>query len=91
MSDCKTYDGVTADVFACVKKASAAEHGTVYDPADGTKGTATTKTPVGTVVLSFDLDTAKDAITYCIEKKPMLAPASAIWDGIASSIDKCKG
>ena len=90
MADCNTYNGVTAAVFACVKTLSASQHGTVYDPADGTTGTATTDTPVGTVVLSYDLDTTNNTITYCIVKKPFLAPESAIWNGIASTISACQ-
>jgi hypothetical protein len=90
MADCQTFNGVTPAVFACVKQQSAQQHGTVYNPPDGTTGTATTTTPVGTVVVSFDLDTSTGAITYCIVSKPWIAPESAIWDGINSTISACQ-
>jgi hypothetical protein len=90
MADCQTFNGVTLAVFACVKQQSAQQHGTVYAPADATTGTATTNTAVGTVVVSFDLETATGAITYCIVNKPWLAPESAIWDGISSTISACQ-
>jgi hypothetical protein len=90
MADCRTFNGVTAAVFACVKQQSAQEHGTVYAPPDGTSGTATTGTAVGKVVVSFELDTAAASITYCIVQKPLLAPESAVWNGIASTISACQ-
>jgi hypothetical protein len=90
MADCNTYQNVTAAVFACVKSTSSQQHGTVYNPPDGTSGTATTNTPVGQVVLSFDLDTTNDAITYCLVSKPWMVPESDIWNGIASTISGCQ-
>lgn len=91
MSDSKVFDGVTEKVFACVKTSSFKEHGTVYDPSTGNKGTATTKVPfIGTVVLDFDLDPSTAKITYTIRSKPGIVPASQIFDGIQSSINGCK-
>ena len=90
MADCQTFNNVSAAVFACVKQQSAQQHGTVYAPPDGTSGTATTDTAVGTVIVSFDLDEASGSITYCIVQKPFLAPESAIWNGIASTISACQ-
>ena len=90
MSDCKVFNGVTEVVFNCVKKTSAEQHDTVYDPPDGNKGTATTKVPVvGTIVVSFDLDPETNAITYCIVKKPFLVSASQVFDGIGDTINSC--
>jgi hypothetical protein len=90
MADCNTYNNVTAAVFACVKSTSASQHGTVYDPPDGNQGTATTSTPVGNVVVSFNLDTTNNAITYCLVSKPWVVPESDIWNGIASTITACQ-
>jgi hypothetical protein len=90
MADCQTFNSVTPAVFACVKSQSAQQHGTVYAPPDATTGTATTDTVVGTVIVSFDLDTAAGSITYCFVQKPFLAPESAIWNGIASTISACQ-
>jgi hypothetical protein len=90
MTECRTYDNVTQKVFDCVKASSAREHGTVYEPANGLKGTATTKTIVGTVELSFELDLQTQTIKYCILKKPGLVPAKDVFNGIADSITKCQ-
>ena len=89
MSDCKTFNSVTPAIFDCVKKASAVEHGTVYDPPSGNTGTATTNTTIGKVVLSFDLNPATGTITYCIVSKPWAVPASAVFNGISDSINAC--
>lgn len=90
MSDSKTYPHVTQDIFNCVKQKSAKEHGTVYDPADADKGTATTNTVVGKVVLGFDLDADTGDITYTIIDKPVLAPEHEIWNGIEQAINSCR-
>jgi|HubBroStandDraft_1064217.scaffolds.fasta_scaffold225079_1 hypothetical protein len=91
MTDCRTFNGVTQAIFDCVKKKSLAEHGTVYDPATGNKGKATTNVPVvGTIVVSFDLDPSAESITYCIISKPWIVSASQIFDGIGETINACR-
>lgn len=90
MSDSKTFEKVTQATFNCVKRISAAEHGTVYDPPDANKGQATTETMVGKVVLLFDFDLPNECIQYSIVNKPTLAPASSIWGGISDTIKKCQ-
>lgn len=90
MSDSKTYSNVTEQIFDCVKTKSATEHGTVYDPATGDSGTATTHTVVGKVVLKFDLDTASGDLTYTLVDKPILAPEHEIWNGIEGAINSCR-
>ncbi len=91
MASSRTFHGVTATVFDCVKKASAKEHGTVYEPSGAPKGTATTNTVVGTVKLGYDFDAEKEQITYTLLEKPFLAPESSIWSGISNSIGGCGG
>jgi hypothetical protein len=91
MTDCRTFNGVTQAIFTCVKLKSLKEHGTVYDPANGNKGKATTNVPVvGTIVVSFDLDPNTEAITYCIISKPWIVSASQIFDGIGETINSCR-
>ena len=90
MSDSKTYHGITPTIFECVKESSEKEHDTKYDPADGNSGTATTKTAVGNVVMDFSYDPDSGDLSYTIAKKPFVAPASAIWHGIGSTIDGCR-
>jgi hypothetical protein len=89
MSSSKTWNGVTESIFDCVKANSQRDHGTTYDPPDGDHGTSTTSTVVGDVVLTFDLQ-ASGALTYTIDKKPMLVSESQIWDGISDSINACR-
>lgn len=90
MSDTKVYHNVTQEIFDCVKKKSAEEHGTVYDPPDADKGTSTTDSIVGKVVLEFDLNTETGDLTYTLTKKPVLAPEHEIWNGIEQAINNCR-
>lgn len=91
MSDCRTFNGVTEAIFNCVKRKSLDEHGTVYEPAHGNQGRATTKVPViGTVVVSFNLDPATGAIVYCIVSKPWIVSAAQVFDGIGDTINSCR-
>lgn len=91
MGSSKTFNGVDENVFECVKASSAKEHGTVYEPNDGSSGTATTKTIVGTVKLDFSFNPEKKEITYTIKDKPFLAPENEIWSGISNAIHSCGG
>lgn len=90
MSDCKTYNGVSQAIFDCVKQASFKDHGTVYDPASGNQGNATTKTSVGTVVVSFNFNPDAGSITYCVVSKPWIVTDGEIFNGIASTITACQ-
>jgi hypothetical protein len=86
----KSYDNITEAIFDCVKAASARAHNTVYDPPDADQGTATSPTPVGGhVVLTFNLDTTTNVLSYDIKSKPFLVTDSEIWDGISSTIKGC--
>lgn len=90
MSDSRTYTEVTPDIWDRVKSYGRETHGTVYEPVDGPTGTATTKTPIGDVVLTFALDAESSTITYGIKKKPFLVMSSQIWNGIESTIENCR-
>lgn len=90
-STSKTFDGVTPDVWNCIKDDSKRKHDTVYDPPDGDNGTATTSTIVGKLELAYSFDSEQSKITFTIEHKPILVPASQIWDGIQDAINKCAG
>ena len=85
----KSFEGVTSSVWDCVKAKSIQENKAVYDPADGTAGTVTIPTPVGTLVLEFALDAAASTVTYTVKSKPFLVPESAMWNGIQDSIEGC--
>lgn len=83
----KSFTGVTAAMWDRMKAQSTTEHGTVYDPPGHEQGTATTKTPVGDVVLRFAFDAAKSTVTYTIDKKPFIVTEGQIWSGVQGSID----
>ncbi len=90
MSSSQTFAPVNAACFDCIKSTSASDHGTVYAPATGNQGTATTKiTFIGTVELSFNFDPNAQTIVYTIVKKPGIVPESSIWSGIQDTIDGC--
>ncbi|CAN5115298.1 hypothetical protein BH09BAC6_BH09BAC6_07610 [soil metagenome] len=89
MAKTKTFNGVTPAIWECVKTTSLQEHGTIYAPAGATKGTATTSTIVGDVVLNFDFESSAGTVTYTIVKKPFIVGESTIWDGIQDTIDSC--
>jgi hypothetical protein len=90
MAKTRSFGGVTESVWACVKSTSEKAHGTKYDPPNANRGTATTSTIVGDVVLGFDFDPAKETITYTIKQKPFLASDDQIWNGIQETIDECQ-
>jgi len=90
MSDSQTYTEVTPDIWDRVKSYGQETHGTEYEPADGPTGTATTKTPIGDVILTFALNAESSTITYEIKQKPFLVMSSQIWNGIGSAIKKCR-
>ena len=85
----QVYNQVTQALFGCVKQQSNKEHGTVYDPPNGNSGTATTPSPK--VVLTFDFVPADMTLSYTLVEKPWWVPESAIWDGIAKTLNHCRG
>lgn len=90
MPPSKTYSGVTLAVWECMKADATGNHGTVFDPETGTKGTATTKQMGQTVVMAFDLDFEAETLTYTIVSKGPLVPERAIWNGVQKSVEGCQ-
>lgn len=91
MASSKTFNNVTASVWECVKTSSYKEHGTIYAPPGAASGTATTKTIVGTVELSFNFDSTQSTVAYTILKKPGIVSEKQVWGGIQDSINACSG
>ena len=89
MASSKTFNNVTAAIWECVKSTSSKQHGTVYAPPGASSGTATTKTIVGTVELSFNFDSTQNSVSYTILKKPGIVSEKQVWGGIQDSIDGC--
>lgn len=89
MSKSKTFENVTPAIWECVKATSLKEHGTVYAPPSANQGTATTKSIVGDVILSFNFNPANNSVAYTITKKPGIVSENQIWSGIESTIKGC--
>ena len=87
----RTFQGVSPEIWNCLKDDSKRKHNTVYDPPEGDSGTATTSTIIGEIELTYNFDREQNKVTFTIENKPVLVPAGRIWDGIQDAIDKCVG
>ncbi len=90
MAETRTFNGVTAEIWEKVKDVGRSRYGTVFDPPQGDSGTATTTTPVGTVVLGFDFDRQATRITYTLRNKPLFLPSGTLWTGLAETIVRCR-
>lgn len=89
MAKSMTYNNISSTIWECVKATSYSEHGTIYQPAGAPSGTATTDTPIGQVVLSFNYESTKESVSYTIQKKPFIVGDSTIWNGIEETIEHC--
>jgi hypothetical protein len=86
LADTHTFADVDAQTWAKLKELGARKHGTVYTERSATEGVATTRTPIGTIELSYRFDPDGNVITYTIGRKPMLISSGVIWDGIAQTL-----
>lgn len=86
----RSFEGVSAATWQRVREVGRRNHGTVFDQGDAARGTATTPTPVGSIVLDFEFDAEAERITYTIVRKPMLAASALIWGGIAATIERLR-
>lgn len=73
-----------------MREAGSRDHGTVFEQPEAACGTATTPTPVGSLVLAFEFEEEHERITYTIVRKPMLAASTLIWGGIAATLARCR-
>ena len=90
MPNTKTFDGVSAEVWEMVKTVARERYGTTFDPAASDTGTATTHTPIGSVVVDYMRDPAVDQMTYTLRHKPFLIMSGQIWNGLAETIEQCR-
>ncbi len=86
----RTFQGVNRAVWRCVQAATIKEHETVYSPEEAARGTATTDTPVGLVILDWDLDEAGQELRYTLRDKPFIITEGQVWGGIRESIEDCQ-
>lgn len=40
--------------------------------------------------MTYNFDAAASTLSYTLEKKPVLAPESQIWNGVESTINGCR-
>lgn len=90
-STSRTFEGVSPAIWDFLKEDSKRKHDTVYDPPDGDSGIATTSTILGILELAYNFDREQNKVTFTIENKPFLVPASQIWNSIQEAIDKWAG
>jgi hypothetical protein len=81
---------VAPAIFSCVKTETQQQHGTNYVPKDANKGTATSSTPMYSVVLDFDFNPASGDLTYTLIGKSWIVPISEVWSGIGDTTNTCR-
>jgi hypothetical protein len=94
MSDSKTYNGITQDVFNCVRTTSIQQDKTVYTPPDANQGTTMTEGKKGPLIwhvkMSFNFTPANGQLAYTILDKSSFIPEDDIWNGISKMISGCQ-
>jgi hypothetical protein len=90
VTDTRTWTGVPASAFDCLRSISKASYGSVFEPSDSNTGTVTTTTPMGRVVLMFTFDPQSKELTYAVQEKPPMVPDFMIWDGMARILQRCQ-
>ena len=86
----RSVEGVSAAVWERMRAVGVRDHGTVFENGEEPRGTATTRTPVGPVVLRFEFDADAERITYTILRKPLFAASGLIWGGIGATLARCR-
>jgi hypothetical protein len=87
----RTFRGVTAKMWDHFKAETRHRHGTQYDyTSDGNSGKATTRTPIGTIVVDFEYDPEAETVTYGIASKPFLIASGQIWNGLEQAMTELR-
>lgn len=89
MAKTKIFSTITEATWECIRTTITSEYGTKYESQDGVKGTSTTPTAVGSIVLEFSFDKAKEMATYTIRKKPLIILDKQIWDIVQGVVERC--
>ena len=88
-AEVRTFGGVTPAIFECIKTTSEAANGTIYEPRNADRGTATTTSAIWAVVLDYVFDLAAGEIAYTLVHKTWIVPLSPVWQGIEDYIAGC--
>jgi len=90
MSNTRNFPGVTSAVLTRVKELCLAKYGVVFDPPDGSSGTATSRTPLGECVIEFVHDGARSELRLTLVKQPWLVPEGLLWNGFVDTLARCQ-
>ena len=90
MSTSRTFPNVSLETLSRIREVGRTEHGVIYDPPDGPRSTASSRTPFGECVIQFDHDSARAELTVTIVKRPWLVPERMLWDGFARVLERCR-
>ena len=90
MAATRTFSSVTADLMHRIRQVARDEHGILFDPPDGTKGTATGSTPLGVCIVDFVYDTAQAELVMTVVKKPLMLPAAFLWTAFSAELERSR-
>lgn len=90
MSGIRTFSGVTAEILSHMQELGRASYGIVYDPPEGSAGSATSQTPLGQFVIEFVHNNEKGELTLTLIEKPPLLPEELLWSSFVNTLDRCR-
>ena len=91
MAATRTFSSVTADLMHRIRQVARDEHGILFDPPDGTKGTATGRTPLGECIVHFAYDSVQAKLVMTLAKKPLMLPAGFLWTAFSAELERSRG
>jgi hypothetical protein len=91
MAASRTFASVTADLVHRIKQVAHEQHNVTFEPPDGTKGTATGRTPFGDCIVHFAHDAAQAVLVMTLVKKPMVLPATLMWSAFSAELERLRG
>ena len=91
MAVTRTFFGIPAGLLLRIKQVAREEHGILFDPPEGTQGTATGRTPLGECIVRFVYDGAQAELVMTLVKKPVLLPAAFLWTAFSAELERSRG
>ena len=91
MSKSRTFASVTVEVVHRIKQEAREKHGVLFDPPEGTTGTATGRTPFGDLIVYFVHDSVEAALMMTLVKKPMVLPSALLWKAFDAELERTRG
>jgi hypothetical protein len=91
MAASRTFVSVTAALVHRIKQEARDKHGVLFDPPEGTQGTATGRTPFGELIVHFVHDSSQAALVMTLVKKPMVLPSALMWSAFSAELERTRG